>query len=111
MASTAPMVLFCDRCSSWRSEDATGSLAAPWARANVAQATRDTTTKVRFTGKPPEGSKDITAGVRLVTCEKPFTTGNTRLHREHRARMIRCSQPYPRLVLFMAPHGRKIVPL
>src|SRR5579863_1290697 len=49
MASTAPMVLPCERCSSWRSELATGSLAGVWAKANVAKPERARTMRIRFT--------------------------------------------------------------
>src|SRR5579872_3101289 len=82
MASTAPMVLPCERCSSWRSELATGSLAGAWAKAIVAKATRDTTIRIRFTEKPPEGFKDITLDVIWsFPLQNPLTTGSTGLHR------------------------------
>ena len=60
MASIAPIVFFCDRSSSERSEVATGSFvvaAGAWARANVVESANKTI-KMRFTEEPP-GHEEI----------------------------------------------------
>src|SRR5579864_1096370 len=62
MASIAPTMLFCERCKRLRNDVATGSLVGPcaaagifadgagaWAKANVVEASRTATARVRFT--------------------------------------------------------------